>query len=736
MSVHSKTVRFGVFQLDLTEGVLTKNGRPVKLQEQPFRLLCILLEHSGETVTREQLRQVLWTADTFVDFDRGLNAAMAKLRQALGDSADNPRFIETQARRGYRFIAPVAAPAETVAVPTADRSKLAFPVRRLVWLGSAALGLIFIGAGVLYYDGRGQQRPAIAELLPHPVPLTTYAGFQWMPTFSPEGSRVAFAWDEPGKRASNVYIQLIGSGDPVRVTTGDAGDFAPSWSPDGRYLAFLRSRGPFTTSVILIPSLGGPERELTRLRLDVTQFFEHGNWVPASPLLTWSPDNKYLLAVEEDGGGELSRLAGHYRIVRISAESGERTQLKLLGDSSTVGGHRDDGTGDHGVALSPDGRTLAFIHSVDFLHNRLLAVRLSRDLLAAGPARSLHFDSGYCAGIAWAPDGQNLFVSADRRGSIELWKVPIDPQREPTPVHVSGAAPRELAVSKTGQRMVFSQFSLDTDIWRADLRSTNLKDSASLIASTRSDIRPAYSSDGRRIAFESNRTGHEEIWTSDADGSQPLQLTTFGNSYAGSPSWSPDDRQIAFDSNAAGKWDVYVIPSHGGRPVRVTRGSGSSMRPSWSHDGRAIYYCALEDSGPQIWKKPAAGGVEVQLTKNGGCNQLESVDGAYVYYLKSGDRELWRVPTAGGRESRMLAVTHRMQFALGKCGAYLTDSAATGILKYFDFATTSMKVLGRLPGPLFQDRGLAVSPDEHWLLYGKDKGEVAGSQLMLVDGFR
>ena len=92
MSVRPKTVRFGVFELDLTEGVLIKNGRPIKLQEQPFRLLSILLEHPGEMVTREQLRQVLWTADTFVDFDRGLNAAMAKLRQALGDSADKSAF--------------------------------------------------------------------------------------------------------------------------------------------------------------------------------------------------------------------------------------------------------------------------------------------------------------------------------------------------------------------------------------------------------------------------------------------------------------------------------------------------------------------------------------------------------------------------------------------------------------------------------------------------------------------
>jgi DNA-binding winged helix-turn-helix (wHTH) protein len=93
MPIRPDLVRFGLFEVDLTEGVLIKNGHRIKLQEQPFRILAILLEHPGETVSREQLRQALWTADTFVDFDRGLNAAVAKLRQALGDSADNPRFI-------------------------------------------------------------------------------------------------------------------------------------------------------------------------------------------------------------------------------------------------------------------------------------------------------------------------------------------------------------------------------------------------------------------------------------------------------------------------------------------------------------------------------------------------------------------------------------------------------------------------------------------------------------------
>src|SRR5438876_7857420 len=118
----SVTVRFDIFEIDLRAGELRKQGRLVKLQEQPFRILSLLLERCGEVVTREELRQNLWPADTFVDFDHGLNSAVARLREALRDSADRPRFIETVAKRGYRFISQVDAPPPTmlVAAPLVD----------------------------------------------------------------------------------------------------------------------------------------------------------------------------------------------------------------------------------------------------------------------------------------------------------------------------------------------------------------------------------------------------------------------------------------------------------------------------------------------------------------------------------------------------------------------------------------------------------------------------------------
>ena len=116
-AANARLYRFGIYEADARSGELRKNGVKLKLQEQPFQVLAMLLERPGEVVAREELRQRLWPADTFVDFDHSLNTAINKLRDALGDTAANPRFIETLARRGYRFIAPVQAVVESVELP-------------------------------------------------------------------------------------------------------------------------------------------------------------------------------------------------------------------------------------------------------------------------------------------------------------------------------------------------------------------------------------------------------------------------------------------------------------------------------------------------------------------------------------------------------------------------------------------------------------------------------------------
>ena len=144
-----------------------------------------------------------------------------------------------------------------------------------------------------------------------------------------------------------------------------------------------------------------------------------------------------------------------------------------------------------------------------------------------------------------------------------------------------------------------------------------------LIASTRVEACPQFSPDGTRIVFASDRTGSDEIWVSDAAGSNLVQLTSFGGPMAGIPRWSSDGRRIAFD----GDWGIHVIDVDGGRSRRVASDTPDAVVPSWSRDGRWIYFASTRTGRLEVWKVPAAGGQAVQITKRGGFAAFESQDG-------------------------------------------------------------------------------------------------------------
>src|SRR5512147_377222 len=219
----ARVVRFGLFEADLVAWELRKQGRKIELQDQPFHVLALLLRRPKELVTRDELRQALWPADTFVEFDESLNKAVQKLRQALGDSADNPRFIETLPRKGYRFI----APAEAAVVPA--HAPVPAPGRRRLWV--LAVAGFFAVSLILVWFLRSPPRSSEAVLVP--VPLTSYQGEEGYASFSPDGTQVAFQRCPEGfwsGKNCDIYVKQIGVEPPSPLTDTPAQEFSPAWS--------------------------------------------------------------------------------------------------------------------------------------------------------------------------------------------------------------------------------------------------------------------------------------------------------------------------------------------------------------------------------------------------------------------------------------------------------------------------------------------------------------------------
>jgi DNA-binding winged helix-turn-helix (wHTH) protein/dipeptidyl aminopeptidase/acylaminoacyl peptidase len=301
-----RILQFGAFEVDLQQRELRKDGFKVKLRDQSFVLLEALLERSGEVVSRDELRNRLWPADIFVDFDHGLNAAMKRLRDALGDDPDNPRFIETVPKRGYRFLAPVNGTplvAGRTLVATAPPATVVVrrhrPWQTITACVSAGLLCLII---VLYLHRQENTAAPAKELAQLKVtPFTTLLGMERSPTFSPDGSQIAFAWkdntiDDGTERKFDIYVKVTGNENLVRLTSHPADSISLSWSPDGAQIAFQRLAGS-DSGVYLVPALGGAER-----RLRATNAKPFG--------LSWSPDGRWIAFADSPlvGGGHTLNL--------------------------------------------------------------------------------------------------------------------------------------------------------------------------------------------------------------------------------------------------------------------------------------------------------------------------------------------------------------------------------------------------------------------------------------------
>src|SRR5579871_3544184 len=229
----SATRRFGVFEVDLRSGELRRNGIKVKLQEQPLQVLGQLLERPGEVVTREDLRKHLWPADTFVDFDHSLNAAIRRLRDALGDSAENPTFVETVARRGYRFLAPVSIPPSNgfavVAPAAVDPVPAAIPIRHPWWIAAGAIGLLLLILGLtlgFFLAPHAAAPLRLTQLTANPIndPVRVAA-------ISRDGRYLAFS------DGSGFFLRQIDTGETHAVTLPEGlGATSVSWNPDSVHM--------------------------------------------------------------------------------------------------------------------------------------------------------------------------------------------------------------------------------------------------------------------------------------------------------------------------------------------------------------------------------------------------------------------------------------------------------------------------------------------------------------------
>jgi eukaryotic-like serine/threonine-protein kinase len=690
-------------------------GRPVDARSDIFSLGSVLYE----MVTGRKAFQGDTKLSTLTAILREEPKSAGQQVEGLPKEVERiiSRCLRKELSRRFQYMADVKVELEELKEESDSGKLLAasatLPVLGRRWLWAAGLlVLLAISVTVAWLLRSPTKTPQVALTA---VPLTSYPGLEDHPSFSPDGSQVAFVWNGEKQDNDDIYVKLIGPGGSLRLTTDPARDHSPAWSPDGSSIAFLRDLPGGRSAVFLVPPIGGTERKVSEISSALSFFAS----------LAWSPDGTSLAVADKNLPNE------PFGIFLLSLETGERRKLTSPAPGSN---------GDYYPAFSPDGRALAFVRFEGYLSaGDLLVQQLSSNLEPQGKPKSMLRKSQGVSSPAWTVDSREIIVplGAAFGGGNSLWRLAADASGNPQRLDFAENQIDSPSLSRQRHRLAFTRFISDSNLWRIELSGSRGQASppTEFVSSTRNEDNPQFSADGRKIVFTSDRSGNFEIWLCNSDGSHAVPVTSMGGPPAGMPRWSPDGERIAFDANPDGNWDIFVVAASGGKPRQLTNQPSSEAIPSWSHDGKWIYFCS-QTGQFQVWKVPAEGGKAVQVTRKGGLVAFESPDGRFVYYTKSeeGTEGLWRMPVEGGEETQVIdRVIALRDFAVTELGIYfLTRSNSQFSIQFFSFAAAKTETIAKVERPTLG--ALTVSPDGKTILYAQL--DQFGSDLMLVENFR
>ena len=621
-----QTVRFGEFEADLRARELRRGGARIRLPDQSFHVLALLLEHSGELVTREEIRKALWASDTFVDFDHGLNNAVNRLREALGDSTGVPRFIETLPRRGYRFVATTnragRASAKTISkghlpqsaleeINGASGQKSEIPkARSRRWLLLAAPILVSLTLLIAIETWKSPVRPSSRSFVLPPEGTTFYLirDSGGPVTLSADGTKLAFvAVDSKG--TARIWVRPLGSL-TAQALEGTEGATFPFWSPDGQWIAFFSDADRKLKKISLA---GGPA-----VALCDAIFGRGGSWSQQGIIL-FSPGTQAGLHKIPDSGGTPMPVTEVDRSVHTS-----HRWPKFLPD----GRHFIYLAVNHQRDASQDG---VYLSSVDRKENKRLV--------------SSHADAAYASGylffllndalMAQPFDLERGELQGDQRATVErvvydptIWKAVFDVSNRGVMAYQMGGYVR-------GSR--FRWFD----------RSGN---PLGTVGEPGFHSAQVLSHDGQKLlAGRVTQFGHySDLWVYDLPRGVGTRIT-FDDNDVSSGIWSHDDTRILISAKGQGHYNVYELDASGAGSRRLILDIGVDIGPiDVSPDGHYLLASGPEQGRGQLWVYSIGGNSRsYPLVERGAPKEGQfSPDGRWVAYTsnESGRNEVYVIP--------------------------------------------------------------------------------------------
>ena len=607
------TVRFGSFEADLHSGEVRKEGSRVKLQEQPFKVLQVLLERPGALVTREELRSRIWPDESFGDFDHAVNVAVGKLRAALGDSADNPCFVETIPRRGYRFVALLEGspayiePAELVATATVDPASEGKTGRKRMLLTTLAV----IAAGILLAGGVLLGRKTAQPVAPEFKRLTVQHGTVYSARFAPDGHNVIYSasWDGAPVEIFSTDVKFSGTrslGLPGAglLAVSSSGEMAVLQASDPHFMFTLRG------TLGQVPLTGGSPRQIA----------ENVEWAD------WAPDGKSLAIVRDMAGRE--RL--EFPIGRVLYET-----------TGWISHPR----------ISPKGDQVAFLdHPTDMDDRGVVSVV---DLAGQKQTLSAGWESE--EGLAWSPRGNEVWFSAAQAG-LQRSVYAVDLLGH---LRLSFGAPGGVTIEDIAPdgRLLLTRDEQRAGIMGLTPGATRERDLSWLDWSLPVDLSP----DGSQLVFDEQ--GEEEgpnytVAVRDLHGSSPVPL---GEGMAGG--FSPDGKWVAATINYA---QLVLLPTGAGTSRRIDAGGIQQYGHPilWMPDGKQLVFPGqLAGHETQCFLQKIDGGKPRAVTPEGVVGCRPSPDGKWIASRNIASKQVRLYPLDGGEPRAILGLLPGESFA-------------------------------------------------------------------------
>jgi Tol biopolymer transport system component/DNA-binding winged helix-turn-helix (wHTH) protein len=586
-------VRFSIFEVDLRAGELRRNGTKVRLQEQPFQVLAMLLERPGEILTREELRGRLWPADTFVDFDHGLNAAVKRLRDALGDSAENPRFVETLARRGYRFLAPVIGPTDT------GKGQSPYtPKARGHWRAALAVAIVLlVGLAAGWHAGHrsaASVRPPERRLTGNPEndPVMSAA-------ISPDGKYLAFA-DRTG-----FFLRVVATGEthPVPIpgqarTNSLMKESVPltvSWFPEGSHVLVTRqvSLGE-KPSLWSVSVFGGSPRKL----------------MDSAELGAVSPDGAQIVFVRGD--------FGHQEIWQMQSGGGQAR--KIFGKP---------GANYQSVVWSPDGHGVAFVQIAYLSGWHEVDVSLGIYDLASGKSSSLLSTDRLGGALAWTRDGRLIYSLAEpppNQNDSNLWAIKVDAQGKQVwgqPIRLTSGPDGKMraSVSADGKRLVFLRWAESPVVYISEVQQAgrHLSSLRPLSLDERRNYPYTWTPDSKSVIFTSDRDGVFHLFKQAIDQPAPDVLVD-GDQQVILARLNADSTEILYalgprPSDAERRVRLMRVPLAGGTPQVILAETGINNFQCARSPSRLCVFSAYTPDHLAFFSFDPATGEKVPLTR-------------------------------------------------------------------------------------------------------------------------